>query len=445
MKFLFLITSVLFLISFSSFGATDIDLQIQLAKALGSENLFLSLGVVFIAGILTSFTPCVYPLIPITLGVMGARSYRNRLHNFLTALMYVLGMVFLYGLLGVIFARLGILFGSLFQSSSVMLLMATLCFVMGSSMFGIFEIAIPQSIHTKLSHIGGKGYKGAFLMGLVAGIIAAPCTGPVLSVILAFIATSQNIILGYSLIVTYALGIGILFLFLGMSAGMIRKMPKSGKWMDLVKLLLGIGLCVVGWYYLQFIFSKSIHVFFSQVILSSKMQMFMLFILSSIISIVGIMRSRSRKKMIMIIGGGLVAFSVFFSFVYRPRGTIDSLHWIKSEGEGLSLAMKKKKPAIIDFYADWCGACTELDEKTFIDDDIQAMAEHFVMIKIDATESSSVTDNLFEKYEISGLPVVVFLRPDGSEMKELRVIGFTDANDFMHRMEKAREQYPTMK
>ena len=219
-------------------------------EALREKGLVLAFLGVFAAGFLTSLTPCVYPMITITVGIFGAREATSRVRAFGLATMYVLGMVAMYSTLGVVFALSGKVSGagSILSKPAVVIPIVVLYGVLAASMFGAFELNLPSSLQTRLSSVGGKGTLGAFLMGLVGGLTAAPCTGPMLAGLLAFIATTRSVVLGASFMAVYAVGMGILFWLIATFA---VALPKSGRWMEVVKAVGGMALLVVGFYFLR--------------------------------------------------------------------------------------------------------------------------------------------------------------------------------------------------
>src|SRR3954470_17084083 len=203
----------------------------------------------FGAGFLTSLTPCVYPMIPITLGIFGARGKDvSRARRLLLATAYVVGMGLTYAVLGVTFAMLGGSAGALLANPFVIIPIVILFIAMAASLFGAFELNLPASWQAKLNQGGGKGFGGAFAMGLVGGFIAAPCTGPFLAGLLAFVTTTNSVVGGGSLLFVYALGMGVLFWVLAAAA---MSLPKSGKWMDTVKSIGGMLLLVGAIYFLR--------------------------------------------------------------------------------------------------------------------------------------------------------------------------------------------------
>ena len=236
-------------------GGADGDERDEFRRVLEDQGLLAALLLVFFAGILASLTPCVYPLIPITIGIFGAQQAKTRREAFSLSLVYVLGIAVTYSALGVAAASLGTVFGGAMQSGWVLGGIAALFFALGLSSLGVFEIRIPGSLQTRLSQAGGAGYYGAFLMGLVAGIIAAPCVGPIVAGILVYVAQQQDPVLGLILLSTFAFGMGQLFLALGTFSSLLNRLPQSGSWMEAVKTIFGIIFIAMAVYYLQFMWT----------------------------------------------------------------------------------------------------------------------------------------------------------------------------------------------
>src|SRR6266478_9234036 len=196
-------------------------------------------AVLFLGGVLTSLTPCVYPLIPITVGIFGGGQSQHRSRSVALSATYVAGIAATYSALGVFAALSGKAFGAVLSSPAVVVLLAVFLVALAASMFGAFEIALPSALQQKLSGVRAAGFAGAFGMGLVAGIIAAPCTGPVLAGVLTYVAAQRNAVLGFWMLFTYAIGMGLLFFVLGATS---LRLPRSGPWMETVKSVLGIAL-----------------------------------------------------------------------------------------------------------------------------------------------------------------------------------------------------------
>lgn len=222
-----------------------------LARQIEEDGLLAVLLLVFLGGLAASLTPCVYPLIPITISVFGAREATSRLQAFGLSTVYVGGIVLTYTALGLVAASVGKGIGEAMKSPWVLVGLAALMIAMGLSSLGLYEIGLPTSLQTRLSMAGGKGALGALIMGLVAGLVATPCVGPILVTVLVFVAQTQDLALGALLLATFALGMGMLFLVLGTFAGLLSRLPRSGPWMVAVKTAFGAVFFVVALYYLR--------------------------------------------------------------------------------------------------------------------------------------------------------------------------------------------------
>lgn len=232
----------------------------EFEKTLGEKGLLSALLLVFVAGFLSSLTPCVYPLIPITIGIFGARGASSRLQGLSLSLVYVLGIALTYSVLGVFAALFGTVFGGAMQHPVVIIGLVVLFVVLGLSSAGLFDLRLPGGLQTKLNSVGGAGYLGAFLMGLVAGIIAAPCVGPIVAGILLYVAKQQDVLLGGGMLFVFAWGLGMIFLFLGTFSSLINRLPRAGGWMEGVKVVFGAVFFGMALYYLRYVFGGLTHV-----------------------------------------------------------------------------------------------------------------------------------------------------------------------------------------
>src|SRR5207237_785985 len=214
---------------------TDLSGRLGLAGGVGA----VTFAVLFLAGVLTSLTPCVYPLIPITVGVFGARQAEHRARSVALSATYVGGIAVTYSALGVFAALSGKAFGSALSSPWVVAILAVFLVALAASMFGAFDLNLPPSVQQRLGIMRGAGFVHALGMGLVAGIVAAPCTGPVLAGVLTYVATRRSALLGFWMLFSYALGMGLLFFILGATS---LRLPRSGAWMETVKSVLGVAL-----------------------------------------------------------------------------------------------------------------------------------------------------------------------------------------------------------
>jgi len=206
----------------------------------------------YLGGLVISFTPCTYPLIPVTVGFIGAQGSSSKLRGFFLSLFYVVGIAFTYSILGGAAALSGRLFGQMQTTPWTYFIMGNLCLVMGLSLLDVFHIAIP--VPQKLMNISGqndkKGFLDIFLIGAVSGVVIGPCTAPVLAVLLGYVAVKTNLLLGMSLLFVFAFGMGTLLIIVGTFAGVIASLPKSGKWMTKIKTIFGLILIGAAEYFL---------------------------------------------------------------------------------------------------------------------------------------------------------------------------------------------------
>lgn len=417
-------------------------------KYLGT-SLFAGLIFVFLAGIFTSFTPCIFPMIPITLAVLGNHSNeRSRLQNFITSCVYVLGIATTYSILGLIAASTGGLFGSSLGNPYVLAVICVIFLAMSLSMYGLFEIQVPAFLRNRL----GRGKQkqnlfGSYITGLFAGIVASPCVGPILVAILTYVASTQNKLLGFLYLFTYALGLGLIFIALGLSNQLLKALPRSGTWMNGFKFILGTLMLGAFYYYLELLLPDR----WFDLALGLG--------LIIVASVYGAFISASNKKTLDHIRKGLmlavlivgIGYVVLGAFDLRPYiygritandslNKIQKLNWQPFDEGKIAQAAKDGKPVIIDFWADWCAACHELEEHTFTDPRIRAMASNYVLFKFDATKDSEQLKVLKKKYNIQGLPTVIFLNPHGVWIDALTLTQFESADKFLNRMEKAAQK-----
>ncbi len=354
-------------------------------NAISSDNFFFVLFLAFIAGLLTSLTPCIFPMIPITLAILGTKQEGIKSsQSFMLSLSYVLGIAITYAILGVVAAKTGALFGSYLQHPIVVITIAVIFVIMALSMFGLFTIETPSFINQRMSKVQGKtSYTGAFITGTIAGLVASPCVGPVLVFILTYVAQTQDLTYGFWLLFVYALGLGQIFLLLGAFSHLINKLPKSGSWMNITKNIFGCVMIAMAIYYLMPILKP-----------------------------------------------------------YLPHSSVKysegQIKWTKFNEANLKIAQSKGKIIVVDFYADWCAACIELKEKTFNKAPVTSMHDQIEWMIFDATNSSEQLDIYKEEYGIVGLPHIVIFDQSGKRRDELTLTGFEGPEDFFKRL-KATE------
>ncbi|MBL7544895.1 MAG: thioredoxin family protein [Bdellovibrionaceae bacterium] len=406
------------------------------------QSWWLALILAFLAGIITSFTPCIFPMIPITLAILNNHSeQRTRLTNFLISVVYVLGIATTYSTLGLVAAKSGMLFGSLLSNPYVLTFICSLFFLMALSMYGVFELHMPNFITQRFGKGSKhKGYLGAFLSGLFAGIVASPCVGPVLVSILTFVSTRQSVLFGFFLLFTYALGLGLIFILLGSSTELTKKLPRSGPWLETTKFILG-SLMLVGFFYY---FDLLVTPFIFQVVLG--------LILVVLASLQGAFTKPSQKKLVLVRKGFMQAvlvlgFTLIVSGVYRQFFSPNQLSsyrdvqfnksqiWTPYSDTALAQAQTDKKPVIIDFFAEWCEACLQLEEFVFSTPEFKDQTQNMRLLKFDATKNSPQLDSLRKKYGIVGLPSILFIDSNGNWIKAKTLTEFEKKEAFFKRIE----------
>ncbi len=382
------------------------------------------LGLVFLAGLALNLTPCVYPLIPITVGFFSRQSEGKTSRTFGLALAYVLGMSVTYSALGVFAALSGSLFGSWLQKPAVLVVIALIVLALALSMFGLYEIQAPHFITDRT---GSKaGIAGALTMGLFVGFVAAPCIGPFVLSLLTYVAQQGSAALGFGLFFTLAMGLGLPYLVLGTVSGSLKALPRSGEWMIAVRKVFGFLLVALAAWFLHPLLPERLFDFAVAIPLIAGGAWFLLFEKSG--SSLGWFRWTKR-----VVGMALLAAAVPFVL---PAKKGESLAFQPYSDAALSAASAAGKPVVIDFFADWCLPCKELEKFTFTDPGVRQALEGWVLLKADLTKTSSPeVAALRTKWNIQGVPTMVFLGPDGKESKP-RVVQFEKPAAFLSRFPK---------
>jgi len=424
--------AVAYLPDLLSSGPAGGETQDRLRRLFDASGPLLAFGLSFAGGVLTSLTPCVYPLIPITVSIFGARK-AGRGEAMLLSGLYVGGIAAMYTALGVGAALTGQAFGGVMNNPLVIGFVALVFAAMAASMFGAFELALPAGLQARLNAVGGAGRAGAFGMGLVAGVIAAPCTGPVLTSILLLIAKQGSVAMGAGLMLSFALGMGLLFFLLGAFS---LSLPKSGAWMETVKSVFGAALLAAAAIYLKDLV-PALRPLFSAAPAAA--------LVAAAVAAAGVLlgalhlsfHGTPAERTLKAVGVALLVLGATYGA--GAAGARERAHagegfaWLETEAEAVALAKATGRPVIIDFWAEWCTACKELDKIAWADPRVQAEAARFVAVKADGTDSSDAFMALADKYGVVGMPTVVFIDGQGREVRE-RIIGAVDAEEMLRRL-----------
>ncbi|MCU0332190.1 MAG: thioredoxin fold domain-containing protein [Ignavibacteriaceae bacterium] len=402
-------------LSLTQTSATSKDESDPISNALERQGLIIGLLLVFLGGLALNLTPCVYPLIPITVGYFGGQSEGSTTKLFFMGILFILGLSVTYSAIGVITSLTGAIFGALLQNPIVILIIVAIMLALSLSMFGLYEFKLPDSLVNKAG--GAKaGLYGAFFMGLTMGIVAAPCIGPFVLGLVTYVATKQDPFFGFLLFFVLAVGLGTPYLFLAIFSGKIKKLPRAGEWMDAVKHIFGFILIGMALYFLLPLLPNSISGYVLPV-----------FMIGTAIYLLFFEKLANSVK-------GFKIFKIVFSILIMAVGIYalipsdtNSVDWTPFTED--ALAEISGRGMIIDFYADWCIPCKELDALTFSDPEVIALSKEFETYKADMTKSlSPEVESLRERFKIIGVPTVLILNSKGEEVE--RITGFVNAREF---------------
>ena len=380
----------------------------DLNRLLKGGNLLLALPLIFLLGLALNLTPCVYPVIPITIGYFGSQTASNGAKPLTLSLFYVLGMAAMYSSLGVIAGLTGSLFGSQMQNPWVLLVFALIMFGLALSQFDrpngmpIWEFQLPAVM--RKSATTRSGVVGAIMMGVLVGVVAAPCIGPAVVALLQWVGAQKSAELGFLVFFTLSLGLGCPYILLATVSGSIKKLPRSGEWMMGVKHIFGYLMIWMGFYYLQNLIDRLSPGLGSKVLTGCTI----------LIGIIILLLDRSGRDNRafrwgrQVIGVATIAAGIWMMFPAPPP----AIHWQPYSSDAVRSAIARKKSILIDFSANWCADCKALERTTFTDPSVGRIASNYEAFRADMTNfNGPAPQKLKNEYGIVGLPTVVLLTP----------------------------------
>ncbi len=386
-----------------------------------SAGLLLSLVLVFFGGLALNLTPCVYPIIPVTISYFGAQSEGRTRRLFLLGLLYVGGMAVTYSAIGVVTALTGAVFGGLLQQTPVILGIVAIFVLLSLGMFGAYEFKLPDAW---VSRLGGSraGFLGALFMGLTMGVIAAPCIGPFVLGLVAYVAARGEPVYGFLLFFFLSLGLGLPYLFLALFSGKIKLLPSSGQWMAGVRHIFGLVLLGMA-------------VYFAAPLLPENFSGYALPGFGVIAALYLLLLDRTANNIF-----GFKIFKTAFSllllgvsaFILISTAQTALPDWQKFTQSGYSQSLENDRKMIIVFYADWCIPCRELKARTLSHPRVLEALDSFKVFQVDMTHAADPqARQAREEFGVQGVPTVILISSQGTVVKRIAgMVGpekFTDA------------------
>ncbi|MCF6288336.1 MAG: protein-disulfide reductase DsbD [Proteobacteria bacterium] len=420
---------------------TQLSEQDQIQADLSENSWWKTILKFFGFGLLLALTPCVFPMIPILSGLIMGQGEITRSKSFILALVYVLAMALAYTVAGVIAGMLGANIQAALQKPAVIVAFSLIFVVLAMSMFGYYDLQLPSSWQNKLSKLSNKqksgSYIGVAIMGFVSAIIVGPCVAPPLAGAVLYISNTGDPIVGGFALFAMSIGMGVPLLLIGATAG--KWMPQSGGWMNVVKSFFGIALIAMAIWFLSRIIPGHIALALYGV----------LALLASIFWIKYAMKNISSKKMtafflllkVLLIALGTVQIIGAIkgnTDPLRPLTTIKKFEFVKisSVAELEQAITNSNKPVLLDFYADWCADCIQMERVTYSDPIVQATLDKFLVLKADVTQQNDADKALMKKFQIIGPPATLFFGIDNQLIKQYSFFGFKNAEDFVQHLNK---------
>ncbi len=386
---------------------------------------------IFAGGMALNLTPCIYPLIPITISYFGGQATkggkgRGRLliHGFC----YVLGLALTNSILGVVASLTGGLMGAMLQNPFVLLAIASILVLFATSLLGMWEMRLPSGL-TQAAAKSYTGYFGSLFMGLTLGVVAAPCIGPFVLGLLTWVSSMASPWLGFIIFFTLSLGLGLPLFLLAMFSGQLDKLPRSGDWMIWVRKLMGWVVIFMAAHFIRPLFPSHLDaILLALVALAAGLHLGWL----------DKSRASFRSFPLLKTGTGIagLVLAAFLVTTWALQGP--GVSWKQYDEKTLRDAQILMKPVIIDFFATWCAPCREFEDVTFHDTAVVKQAENdFIMIKVDVTKGGNpLNESLLQQYDVKGVPTIVFLDSKGQEIVDLRLVDYLPPDKFLEHMAK---------
>ncbi len=388
------------------------------ARWMSEHGLIFTLLAVALLGLGLNLTPCVYPLISVTIAYFGRQSSSRGTVAWLASL-YVIGIALSFSVVGLVAALSGGIFGAALQNPLVIIGLATVMVVLALGSFGVYNFRPPGFLLRWAGSTGG-GSAGALFMGLTMGIVAAPCVGPIVLGLLLFVGSRQDPWLGFTLFFVLALGMGAPYLFLAIAADSIKRLPRSGEWLLWTERLFGCVLLAMAAYFLSTLLPEP---------LKSGL-------LPAVIALSGVYlgfvdRAGTALRWFPHLKRAVGVAMLFVAiWLWQPVPHSHAIAW--ESVDGWTPRVEEDRPVLIDFVAEWCIPCREMDRSTYVDDDVVAEAERFRMVKADLTDENEANSKIVEEFAVRGVPTLILRSTAGEETH--RMVGYVGPGELLAAM-----------
>jgi len=432
--------------------------QARLSQIITGSSIWVAAGLFFLAGLGLAFTPCVLPMVPILSGIIaGEGDNVTPMRGFMLALSYVMGMAIVYTGAGIAAAALGLQLQATFNQPWILILFASLFVILALGMFGAYDLQMPSSIQSRLSSVSGNQKSGtvigAFVMGALSSLIVTACVAPALIAALTVIAQTGDMLRGGSALFAMSLGMGAPLLVVGAAQG--KLLPKAGGWMIAVKNAFGFMMLGLAIWMLSRILPGTVTMLFWAVLIfmagvfmgglttlgveATGRQKFgkgfgFLAIIYGVILLLGAMTGGSNPLQPLAsvnLGGGSAVVEAEHELPFQRIKSVDDLD------REIAAATQNGKSAMLDFYADWCVSCKEMEAYTFVDKDVQAALSTTVWLQADVTANDAADKALLDRFGVFGPPTIIFFGPDGEQRHGYEVVGYMKAPDFAKHVRQA--------
>lgn len=432
---------------------TLISEQDAITQKLKDKNLLLNILSFFGFGLLLSLTPCVFPMIPILSGIIvgeGDRITRSR--GIMLSLSYVVAMALTYAVLGMIAGMFSLNLQAASQNIWVLSLFSAVFVFLALSMFGFYELQLPSSIQTKLSSGQGDNkrgtLKGAAVMGVLSAIIVGPCVAPPLAGALLYISQTGDAVLGGLALFAMGLGLGVPLIIIGATSGEL--LPRAGAWMESIKRLFGVIMLGVAIWFLERVLSASV-VLMLWATLFITTAIFMGALDRVEANTTHWQRFFKGLGLVILVYGAILIYAattgggtVLKPFANQSNQSVAAeklpFNYVESLTEfeqALKQANEKGKPVMLDFYADWCIACKEMEAYTFSEPTVHQALTQYTLLKIDVTKNNELDKAFLKAFDLFGPPAILFFNTHSTEIKSHRLVGFVEATPFIEHVNEA--------